>query len=112
MRLDEASRSGQRTAAPVRTAPGTAWKTGRAGFFSSARLALLRAAHSRWLLLVVALGILVADVLICTVPLYNTLVSDAQLQNAILSAETPTRNMQVSIRTDTVNQDAQNQADE
>ena len=111
MRLDEASRTGQRTGTPPMRAPTTtAWRTGRAGFFSSARLALLRASHSRWLLLVVALGILVADILICTVPLYSTLVSDAQLQSAIQSAETPVRNMQVSVRTDRVERDRQDQA--
>ena len=112
MRLDEASRSGQRMENRTRSAPRNgAWRTRRAGFFSSARLALLRASHSRWLLLVVALGILVADVLICTVPLYNTLVSDAQLRNAILSAETPVRNMQISVQTPTIDQGAQDQAD-
>ena len=111
MRLDEASRTGQRTGTPPMRAPTTtAWRTGRAGFFSSARLALLRASHSRWLLLVVALGILVADILICTVPLYSTLVSDAQLQSAIQSAETPVRNMQISVRTDRVERDRQDQA--
>ena len=113
MRLDEASRSGQRMENRTRSAPQNgAWRSRRAGFFSSARLALLRASHSRWLLLVVALGILVADVLICTVPLYNTLVSDAQLRNAILNAETPKRNMQVSVQTPTIDEAAQHQADE
>jgi putative ABC transport system permease protein len=72
----------------------------RAGLFSAARLAMLRAAHARWLLLVVAIGILVADILICTVPLYNTLVSDIQLRSAITSADPLASNMQVAIRTD------------
>ncbi len=96
MRLDEASRSGQQTESPSTLPADIAWRTRRAGFFSAARLALLRAAHTRWLLLVVALGILVADVLICTVPLYNTLVSDVQLQNTLASADSLQRNMQIA----------------
>ena len=111
MRLDEASRSGQQTESPSALPPGVAWQARRAGFFSAARLALLRAAHTRWLLLVVALGILVADVLICTVPLYNTLVSDVQLQNTLASADSLARNMQISIRSDTISQQLNQQLD-
>jgi putative ABC transport system permease protein len=112
MRLDEASRSGQRAEAPSALPPGVAWRTRRAGLFSAARLALLRAAHTRWLLLVVAIGILVADVLICTVPLYNTLVSDVQLQNTLGSADSLQRNMQVSVRSETISQPFSQQLDE
>ena len=89
----------------------TALAAPRAGFFSTVRLALLRASQSCWLLLVVALGILVADVLICTVPLYNTLVSNVQLQNAIATSAGVKSNMQVSVQTSTVNQSLQDQAD-
>ena len=111
MRLDEASRSGQQTESPSALPPGATWQARRAGLFSAARLALLRAAHTRWLLLVVALGILVADVLICTVPLYNTLVSDVQLQNTLASADSLQRNMQISIRSDTISQQLNQQLD-
>jgi ABC-type antimicrobial peptide transport system permease subunit len=108
MRPDEASRRDQQKGAPATlsaTLPtSTAWRARRAGFFSAARLSLLRATHSRWLLLIIALGILVAVVLICTVPLYNTLVSDLQLQNAITRADLVQRNMQVSVRSTGVNQ--------
>lgn len=110
MRLDEASRSSQRTNGPISLPAGGAWRARRAGFFSAARLAMMRAAHSRWLLLVVALGILVADVLICTVPLYNTLVSDIQLQNAMTGSDTLARNMQVSVRSETISPAVQQQA--
>jgi ABC-type antimicrobial peptide transport system permease subunit len=89
----------------------TNWRARRAGFFSAARLALLRAAHTRWLLLVVAIGILVADVLICTVPLYNTLVSDVQLQNAITSSDSLARNMQVAVRSQAISRSVQQEAD-
>ena len=111
MRLDEASRSSQRTDMPPALPADTHWRARRAGFFSAARLALLRAAHTRWLLLVVAIGILVADVLICTVPLYNTLVSDIQLQNAITSSDSLARNMQVAVRSQAISRSVQQEAD-
>src|SRR5512146_2467880 len=96
---DEASRRDQQRTISI----GAAWQARRAGFFSASQLALLRAARSRWLLLIVALGILVADVLICTVPLYNPLVSGVQLQNAITRADVVQRNVQVSVRSTGVN---------
>lgn len=99
MRPDETPRHDQQRATPN----GAGWRARRAGFFSAAQLAWLRTARSRWLLLIVALGILVADVLICTVPLYNTLVSDVQLQNAITRADVVQRNVQVSVRSTGVN---------
>jgi hypothetical protein len=64
---------------------------------------MLRASRTRWLLLVVALGILVADILICTVPLYNTLVSDFQLRNTITRSNAEQRTMQVSVGANSVN---------
>ncbi|MGE5333108.1 MAG: ABC transporter permease [Nitrososphaerota archaeon] len=109
MRLDEASRSGQRAGGQSALATGAVWRSRRAGFFSAARLAMLRAAHSRWLLLVVALGILVADVLICTVPLYSRLVSDVQLQNTVANSDSLARNMQIAVRTQNVSRSLQQQ---
>jgi len=103
MRADETSRSHER---PAIVPTSSAWQRRRAGFFSTVRLAMLRASHTRWLLLVVALGIIVADVLICTVPLYNTLVSDLQLQNAMTRADVVQRNVQVAVRSTGVNQTA------
>lgn len=112
MRLDEASRSGQqRVDMPSGAPTSTPRLARRAGIFSAARLALLRASHSRWLLLVVALGILVADVLICTVPLYNTLVSDIQLQNSIASSDSLARNMQIAVRTQSISQSVSQRVD-
>ncbi|HET8906566.1 MAG TPA: FtsX-like permease family protein [Ktedonobacterales bacterium] len=99
MRLDEASRSSQRIDTLAALPADTAWRARRAGLFSAARLAMLRTAHSRWLLLVVAIGILVADILICTVPLYSTLVSDIQLQNTIATTDSLARNMELDVRT-------------
>lgn len=101
MRADETPRNRER---PALVSASALWQRRRAGFFSTMRLALLRASHTRWLLLVVALGIIVADVLICTVPLYNTLVSDLQLQNAITRADSVQHNMQVTVRTTGVSQ--------
>ncbi|PWT76897.1 MAG: hypothetical protein C5B60_03560 [Chloroflexi bacterium] len=56
--------------------------------FSSSRLALWRLGRSMRLLLAVGFGILVAVVLICTVPLYSSLVANVQLQHQ-LSVQTP-----------------------
>lgn len=112
MRLDEASRSGQQRMEITSGAPtSTTWRGRRAGIFSAARLALLRASHSRWLLLVVAIGILVADVLICTVPLYNTLVSDIQLQNTITRADSLARNMQITVRSQSISKSISQRTD-
>ena len=55
---------------------------------SSSRLAIWRLGRSFRLLLAVGFGILVAVVLICTVPLYNSLVSNVQFQRQ-LSAQAP-----------------------
>lgn len=60
-------------------------------------------ARSRWLLFVIALGTLVADILICTVPLYNTLVSSIQLQNVMTRSDSQQRNMQIAVRTSSIN---------
>src|SRR6185437_7582015 len=112
MRLDEAPRRGKPrsessdlwSGKPAAGSSDAAWRTGGAGIFSAVRLALLRASHTRWLLLVVAVGILVADVLISTVPLYNTIVPNIQLQNAMARADSLQSNMQVIMSTPTVDQ--------
>jgi ABC-type lipoprotein release transport system permease subunit len=56
--------------------------------FSSLRLALWRLGRSLRLLLAVGFGILIAVVLICTVPLYSSLVTNVQLQHQ-LGVQTP-----------------------
>jgi putative ABC transport system permease protein len=56
--------------------------------FSSIRLALWRLRRSFRLLLAVGFGILIAVVLICTVPLYSSLVTNVQVQHQ-LSVQTP-----------------------
>jgi ABC-type lipoprotein release transport system permease subunit len=56
--------------------------------FASSRLALWRLGRSLRLLLAVGFGILIAVVLICTVPLYSSLVTNVQLQHQ-LSIQTP-----------------------
>src|SRR5262245_38642538 len=84
------------------TQPGNIWKGRRAGLFSSARLALLRLTRGWRLLLVVALGILAAVVLVCAVPLYDTLVIDSQLQRTLRTSAPIQRNVQVEVTTDHV----------
>jgi putative ABC transport system permease protein len=54
------------------------------------------------LLLAVAFGILVAVVLICTVPLYTTLVGDVQLQQTLGQTSAIDRNIQIQVRSQQV----------
>jgi putative ABC transport system permease protein len=63
--------------------------------FSSLRLALWRLGKSLRLLLAVGFGILIAVVLICTVPLYSGLVTNVQLQHQLSVATPPDLNIQV-----------------
>src|SRR5260370_31030989 len=94
-------RQGSRRAAPPRTGlRGSSLRMQRAGFLSSARLAVMRLARGRALLLMVARGIAVAVVLVCTVPLYTTLVGDVQLQRALQQSSIPDRNVQAQIQSD------------
>lgn len=72
------------------------WTKKRASVFSSLRLAVSRLAHGWQLLLAVALGMLVAVVLICTVPLYDALVSDLQLQRAINGNGSVARDVEIT----------------
>ncbi len=58
------------------------------------------------LLLAVALGIFVAVVLICTVPLYTTLIGDVQLQRALGQTSASGRNVQVQAQSGQVAPDA------
>lgn len=102
MQLDESSHTDQETPTSSALPAGVAWQARRAGAFSAARLALARTARSRWLLFVIALGILVADILICTVPLYNTLVSDLQLQNVMARSDSLQCNMQIEVSTSSI----------
>lgn len=108
MRLDVEQRGragnsqGSRRSGPERTADRETWKMKRSGPFSSVRLAIMRLLRSWELLAAVALGILVAVVLICTVPLYNTLVADLQLQRAINAQGAQSRNVEAQAQSDTV----------
>ena len=70
----------------------------------SARLAVMRMSRGWALLLAVALGIVVAVVLICTVPLYTTLVGDVQLQRALGETSATGRNIQVQVKSSKVPQ--------
>lgn len=108
MRLDVARRGGaggdQRSSrpSPQRGMDRETWKLRRSGPFSSIRLAMMRLLRSWQLLAAVALGILVAVVLICTVPLYNTLVADLQLQRAINAQGAEARDVEAQAQSSTV----------
>src|SRR5258708_17428613 len=66
-------------------------RTGRAPVGSAVRLAGMRLTHQWRLLLAVALRIPRPVVLICTVPLYNTLVAHVELQPVLPIAQPPER---------------------
>lgn len=70
--------------------------------FSPLRLALMRFTRSWRLLLAVALGMLVAIVLICTVPLYNSLIANVQLQQVLHDAGSLRLNLEVRVQSDSV----------
>ncbi len=101
MRLEEANQQTQPRAAAVRArgsggqGPGSPWRGNRASMFSSVRLAIARLSHGRALLAAVGVGMLVAVTLICTVPLFNALIIDTQLQQAINTGDPADRNVQV-----------------
>ncbi len=114
MRLDEA-RGGRGVGAPLRPAgpveaprrrgperasdapERTIWRSKRAGLLSSAKLAVLRFVRNGWLLVLIALGVLVADTLICVVPLYNNLVTDIQLQTALSGSDPAAHNIETQL---------------
>ncbi|HUY76738.1 MAG TPA: FtsX-like permease family protein [Ktedonobacterales bacterium] len=113
MRLDEA-RGRRGVGAPLRPArpagaprqtpertPGaperTVWRSKRAGVLSSAKLAALRFVRNGWLLALIALGVLVADTLICVVPLYNSLVTDIQLQTSLSATDPAAHNVEAQL---------------
>ena len=115
MRLDEAPRgslttvqSGERRSASSR---GAVWRSKRAGTLSAGRLALMRLSRSKALLLTVALGILVAVVLVCSVPLYNALVANVQLQRAINAGGPEARNIEVHLGSQTIDSTLQAKTD-
>ena len=62
------------------------------------------------LLLAVGVGILVAVVLICTVPLYNTLVANIQLQRAINTGDPTVRNVQPTVSSSQISTDLREKA--
>jgi ABC-type lipoprotein release transport system permease subunit len=76
------------------------WRGQRASLLSGAGLARTRLGNSWRLLLAVGIGIIVAVVLICTVPLYNTLVANIQLQAKINSEGPAGRNVEIQVTSD------------
>lgn len=77
-------------------------RTRGASPFSPFRLAFLRFTRSWRLLLAVALGMLVAIVLICTVPLYDSLIANVQLQQVLHDADSLQRNVEVLAQSDSI----------
>lgn len=115
MRLEEARRqqtargNGARGGRQWRGRGPNPWRGNRASAFSAVRLALLRLAHGRALLAAVALGMLVSVTLICTVPLFNALIIDTQLQQDVNTKDPADRNIQAMVTASQVSQQMRQQ---
>lgn len=75
----------------------TLWNGRRPSPFSAARLARMRLGSGWQLLFAVGIGILVAVVLIATVPLYSSLVANVQLQATINQQGSIGRNVEIQV---------------
>lgn len=102
---------GSSGATPGKRGPGFI-RTRGASPFSPLRLAFLRFTRSWRLLLAVTLGMLVAIVLICTVPLYDSLIANVQLQRVLNDAGSLQRNMEVRTQSDSVSAAARSSLDD
>ena len=87
-------------------------RTRGASPFSPMRLAFLRFTRSWRLLLAVTLGMLVAIVLICTVPLYDSLIANVQLQRVLHDAGPLKLNMEVQTQSDSVSSTTRSSSDD
>lgn len=76
------------------------WNGGTPGATAALRLALFRLARGWRLLASVGGGILIAVILLCTVPLYDSLVAGVQLQMALATNSPQARNVQVQVSSD------------
>src|SRR5690348_4644016 len=103
MRLDLAQRetrddgAGPERAGMERRRADGPRRSGRPGPLSAAWLAGTRLSRGWTVLLAVAMGMLVAVVLVCSVPLYDALVADLQLQRALVGELPSGRNMQIQV---------------
>src|SRR5690242_12319039 len=98
LRLAEGDRGVRARGAAGRRPSPSSWGAGRTirpGPLSSLRIALYRLGRGWKLLLGVGAGILIAVILICTVPLYDALVAGIQLQRALATSSPQDRNLQV-----------------
>src|SRR5262249_25711541 len=92
MRLTEDRRAAARQRVGDRTSPSavSAHATLRSGRAarpgSTLRLAIKRLGGVRLLLALLSVGMLVAAVVACTIPLYNALVSNVQLQHSLTAS--------------------------
>lgn len=112
MRLEEARQQQSVSGTRSRGArPASPWRGSRASAFSAVRLAILRLTHGRALLAAVALGMLVAVTLICTVPLFNSLILDTQLQQDVNTQDPSLRNVEPSVTSAQISQDMRRQTE-
>ena len=105
MGLDVARRRQAGQVGGTRPAPRRSaglWRGRNTGPGAAGRLAGLRLARGWPLLLAVGAGMLVAVVLVCTVPLYTSLVANVQLQRAIHSGSPSDYNVQAVAVSNTI----------
>lgn len=87
----------RKDATSVKEHAAVPWQSGFTGPGSSVRLAARRIGKSWRLLLAVELGIVIAVALLATTPLYNDLVTSAQLQSTLVSSASSDRNIQIDV---------------
>ncbi len=81
---------------PAKRRPGGVWKSRHASIVSAGQLAVAQLGSGWRLLLGVGVGILVAVVLISTVPLYDDLMTNVQLQATINQEGDVSRNLEIA----------------
>ena len=77
----------------------TIWRAVWPGPLAAARVAALRLRHAWRPLLAVNLGILIASVLICALPLYTGVIADIQLQRLLTTAPVTQVNVDIGVTT-------------
>ncbi|GEM_PF-761343 len=90
-------RGGTRNTRGRQRSPAPFWRGRRAGVLSATRLALMRLSRNSGLLALIALGVLVADILICIVPVYTGLVTNLQLQSTLSANDPVARNVETVV---------------
>ncbi|HEX6799473.1 MAG TPA: FtsX-like permease family protein [Ktedonobacterales bacterium] len=87
----------------------TIWRAVWPGPLAAARVAALRLRHAWRPLLAVNLGVLIASVLICALPLYTGVIADIQLQRLLATAPVTQVNLDIGVTTSSIQSSAADQ---